>query len=166
MKLGKRQSQSIASILSEGRDEIRAASEHRDNLSSRSRLNEALMFEEVESVGSLTDALSLAVEGEASERARDLLSKFERVVYKELSNLVTRFGGEKMSGGALQDHLEDHDLDSIMEFQKSLVSDITSSLNTYAAAVAQLTAHVVLSGADSESASLNDDRYRENKMRK
>lgn len=147
MKLGRRQTQSISSILTEDRDEIRGAYQLRHETSSRSRLNEALMFEEV-SLDHFHETVTRGIEADCHEMSSKLLVNFDRVLFKNMSEVLRDFGGDKQSGATLQEDLEDIVGDDLMLAQQELFVNLHNALEDYAKEVALLVQQVKLSPTD------------------
>ena len=117
MKLGRRQTQSISDILAEDRDEIRGAYRLKHDTNASSRLTEALLFEEL-SLDHFHETVARGLEPDMEEMSHKLLTNFDKVLFKNMSEVLHEFGGDKQSGATLQDDLEDTVGDDLMLAQQ------------------------------------------------
>lgn len=143
MKLGKRQTQRLSDLLSEGHAEIDSAYQAKNRMRRQSYLNEAEVYSGLRSED-LDLALANELEQEMSDTASKCMSDFDKEVYKKLAKLLSDLGAEKMSGTVLRDDLEDFDSDGLMTLQQEFVSDVTRALEKYTSELALLASHAKL----------------------
>ena len=147
MKISRRQFEQISSIMQDEAAERRHLHNEMYSNKKKSMINENFMFE-----ADLTDNIAAIVEFELDQETYDVgmsaLSAFEKLLYKKLSELVSRAGGQRVSPVVMQDDLEDFDEDGLMSAQQELTSDISTALHKYAQEVALLASHVYLSGEE------------------
>ena len=149
MTLGRRQLQSIDEILREGREEIDSAYNARKSMQSKSRLTEALMFEEA-NLDNFENEVTSEVEQDALSMAQDFLADLDTVMFKKLAGALQRYSGEKLSPTTLRNDVEDFDGDGLVEVQQELVADITAAVSTYVNQVALMVSHAKLTYANEE----------------
>lgn len=147
MRITPRQQKSIDSVLLGEAHERSAARSQMYSLRRASALNEADVYDSMDSED-LQTAAETELSQDISNTSSDLLTSFDKVLYKKLATLVASAGGEKVSGAVLRDDLEDFDSDGLMEIQQELTADIASVLHKYTSQVALLTSHAKLHGTE------------------
>ena len=131
MKLTRRQLDQIAGIVAEEkklRDSL-----HEGMYNSRKM---SLMVEAEGRPDLVSVARNLDQEQITSDIGRDVLTKFDKVMYKRLADVLAQSGGDKKSPATLMDDVEDYDPDLLQQYQQDLVAEISAALVKYAESVA------------------------------
>lgn len=131
MKLTRRQLDQIAGIVAEEkklRDSL-----HEGMYNSRKM---SLMVEAEGRPDLVSVARNLDQEQITSDLGRDVLTKFDKVMYKRLADVLAQSGGDKKSPATLMDDVEDYDPDLLQQYQQDLVAEISAALVKYAESVA------------------------------
>lgn len=131
MKLTRRQLDQIAGIVAEEkklRDSL-----HEGMYNSRKM---SLMVEAEGRPDLVSVARNLDQEKITSDIGRDVLTKFDKVMYKRLADVLAQSGGDKKSPATLMDDVEDYDPDLLQQYQQDLVAEISAALVKYAESVA------------------------------
>jgi len=148
MTLSRRQTNSIAGILNSDQELLREASRLRQKMLSNSMRNERLT-ENKNPDGFEKEVEAVIAEGTTDE-ALKFLETFDKMLYKELAQLLPMYGADKTTAKTLMDDLEDFDPDGLQEIQQEFVSDVLAAMRNYASQAALLTSHAKLAGMESE----------------
>lgn len=131
MKITTRQMSKIVDILAEETTTRRSL--HREMYSRRQN---SLLAEADGAADLVGVAKSLEEDQTTSDLSGELLTKFDKVLFKRLSEVLAQTTGQKKTPATLMDDVEDFDADQLVMDQQELVADISAALVKYAEKVA------------------------------
>lgn len=149
MRITRRQQHQITGILDESASEIRELHDEmykkrRTSLLAESELYESMSPDDVET------ALERDLSQDVVVMGQKVLSDIDKLLYKNLAELLAQAGAEKVSGSVLMDDLEDFDADGLMLAQQQMVVDVAEALHSYIKEVALIATHAKLMGVESD----------------
>lgn len=148
MKITRRQLDQIEGIMQDEADERLQLHNEMYANKKLSALNEYFLFESDLAAEDISTVVSQELDQESLDAGSEAFTAFDKVLYKKLSELISRMGGQKVSAAVVQNDIEDFDADELMMLQQEVATDVAAALSKYAQGVAAMASHVYLAGEE------------------